>query len=74
MMLKGQVSRVEKSLVKYFAKVWKVESDNTNTLFFSVMKPPTVELETLSNWIPDNYPSWLVERLTYWGPRVKIVK
>lgn len=75
MMMSGQAPRVEKSLVKYFTKVWKlVESDATNTIFFCVNNNPVSELETLSNWLPDNYPRWLVDRLTDWGPRVQMIK
>jgi len=75
MMTEGQVARVEEQFIKHFAKVWKlVESDETNSLFFCVQNPPLFELETVSNWLPNNYPHWLVERLSDWGPRVEMIK
>jgi len=75
MMMEGQVERVERQFVKHFSKVWKlVESDETNTLFFCVHNPSPFELETVSNWLPGNYPNWLVEKLADWGPRVELIK
>jgi len=75
MMMDGQVARVEGQFVKHFTKVWKlVESDETNSLFFCAHNPPLFELETVSNWLPENYPNWLIERLADWGPRVKMIK
>jgi len=75
MMMEGQVERVERKFVKHFTKVWKlVERDETNSLFFCVHNPPPFDIETVSNWLPENYPNWLIEKLAKWGPRIEVLK
>jgi len=75
MMMEGQVERVERKFVKHFTKVWKlVESDETNALFFCVHNPSPLDIETVSNWLPENYPNWLIEKLAEWGPRIEMLK